>query len=193
MSVDRAVFEFIYSLNGNALFDQTFLFMAEYLVFLIPLSILFLWFQDRRGKEDALFTTSSTVAGIMVSYLMGVFYMHENPSAVYDTLVSFHPENSFPSQHTASMIAATFPLLKKSRKKLGWLMTVSALLTGFSRIYIGEHWPVDILGSLFAAFLGFAIVCFSWERVETVWRSGLDLYENVEEKLFSHSLEIKER
>lgn len=160
--------------------------MAEYLVLLIPLTLVYLWFRGRGGKEDAVFTAYSTVTGIVFAYLMGLFFMHENPSASYDTIASFHPENSFPSQHTASVFGAAFPLLIRERKRFGWMMFSAAVLTGFSRIYIGEHWPLDILGAAVAGAVGLGIAYLSWDKLKPLWNPGIDLYEEIEAAVRKH-------
>ena len=183
MSWDQTGFQVIYSLTGNPLLDQLMSFMAEFLVLLIPLTLVYLWFQDREGREDALFTAYSTVTGIIFAYFMGLFFTHENPSATFDTIATFHPENSFPSQHTAAVFAAAFPLIFRDRRKIGFTMFLAAALTGFSRIYIGEHWPLDILGAAAAGAIGLGVAYLSWDKLKLLWSPGIDLYENIEERL----------
>jgi undecaprenyl-diphosphatase len=182
MAWDQAGFQLIYSLTGNSFLDQTMYFMAEFLVLLIPLSLIYLWFQSREGKEDAAFAAYSTITGIIFTYVMGLFYAHENPSAVYDTVISYHPENSFPSQHTAAMFGAAFPLLYRERKDLGWMMLGAGVTTGFSRVYIGEHWPIDILGAIFAGAVGLGIAYPSWDKLEPLWSPIINLFEKGEEQ-----------
>jgi undecaprenyl-diphosphatase len=182
MTVGENLFLQIQVFTGNPFIDSTMYFLAEFLVLLIPLTFIYLWFQDREGKEDSVFAAYSTVLGILTTYLLGLFYAHQNPSATYETIIAYHPENSFPSQHTAAMFGAAFPLLYRHREKLGYLMVVVAVLTGFSRVYIGEHWPIDILGSALAAGIGLGVAHFSWDILEPVWRPILDQAEKLEGK-----------
>jgi undecaprenyl-diphosphatase len=184
MSLKELGFRQIYALTGNPLVDQLMLFLAEFLVLLVPLSLIYLWFEDREGKEDSLFTAYSAVLSILIAYFLGVFYSHENPSATYDTIVSFRPENSFPSQHTAAMIGTALPLLYRDRERLGWLILAAGVLTGLSRIYVGEHWPIDILGSALAAGIGLGISYISWDMLEPVRSPVIELAEKIEEELF---------
>jgi len=182
MTFDQAVYLPIYNMTGNPLLNQTMYFLAEFLVLLIPASLIYIWFQDREGKEDSLFVAYSTVAGILFTYFMGLFYAHENPSAFYDTVIAYHPENSFPSQHTTAMFGAAFPLLYRKRDKLGWVVLVAAVLTGFSRIYIGEHWPIDILGAVIAGAAGLGIAITTWDKLEPVWGRLIEFEKKVEER-----------
>ena len=55
---------------------------------------------------------------------------------------------SFPSGHTSGSFSAMLALYKWVPKKIGIPAVVLAALVGFSRIYIGVHYPTDVLGGI---------------------------------------------
>lgn len=58
--------------------------------------------------------------------------------------------NSFPSSHVANnMAVATLAAL--FFRKRGWLVFLPATLVAYSRIYVGSHYPSDVLVSTFLA------------------------------------------
>ena len=73
---------------------------------------------------------------------------------------------SFPSGHTVNnAIAATYFTLFYRRR--GWLYWLVALAVGYSRIYLGAHWPGDVAASL---FLGIAEALLLLGLFELIWK-----------------------
>ena len=53
---------------------------------------------------------------------------------------------SFPSSHTAITIAVVIALVPFLPRALAWVAVGYAVLVGWSRVYLGVHYPLDILG-----------------------------------------------
>lgn len=61
---------------------------------------------------------------------------------------------SFPSGHTASSFAAAFLFYREMPKRQGVPALLLAALIGFSRLYIGIHYPTDVIAG---ALIGIGI------------------------------------
>jgi undecaprenyl-diphosphatase len=83
---------------------------------------------------------------------------------------------SFPSGHmTDNVIIGTLCLL--FFRRWGWLYFVLAAAIGWSRIYLGAHWPSDVFGTAFLAageaLLVMALAEFLWKRLAPRWTPQL--------------------
>ena len=66
-----------------------------------------------------------------------------------------HPGRSFPSSHVVNNFCAATVLALFYRRR-GWLAFLPASVVAYSRVYVGAHWPSDVLISMFLA-VGLAI------------------------------------
>ena len=74
--------------------------------------------------------------------------------------------NSFPSAHAANNFAVA-AVCAVFFRRWGWLLFLPAVLVAYSRIYVGAHWPLDVLVS---CLLGIGIGLLVVVGVEALWR-----------------------
>jgi undecaprenyl-diphosphatase len=118
---------------------------------LITIAVVgYLWLERKRGA--ALFVVLAVVGGALLESLLKLGFARPRPELV-SHLVAVN-SFSFPSGH-ATMATITYLTLgvllasvqERRRMKL-YLLTVAiflALLVGVSRVYLGVHWPTDVL------------------------------------------------
>lgn len=134
------------------------------LAFLYALSFVgWLLLTGRPGA--ALFVTIAMLgAGALNTILKDVFG-RERPTVVPHLMGA--SDESYPSGHTMvsavlyPTIAALAGRLVRQRRRRLYLMSFAiflALLVAFSRVYLGVHYPSDVLGGLSAGF-AWALVC----------------------------------
>lgn len=155
----------------NILLDQSMIFLAKYLPYLIVLAFIF-WFLRNRRKNWYIFSISlglAIVARFGIVFLIRLFYYHPRPFVVLDDigqLLDYNLSSSFPSGHAAFFFAlATGTHL--FNKKAGTVLLVLAGLNGFARVFVGIHWPADVL---FGAFIGI-LVTIVFKKVYTKFLS----------------------
>jgi undecaprenyl-diphosphatase len=77
--------------------------------------------------------------------------------------------SSFPSSHSAvtAALATTLILAYRRRIRLIWSALLIPIIIGWSRIYVGVHYPTDVLGGW---VLGGLIAASVWKAV-SVWQA----------------------
>lgn len=76
--------------------------------------------------------------------------------------------NSFPSGHASNNFAIAAVACVFFRR-WGWVLVLPAALVSYSRVYVGSHWPSDIVVS---AFLGAGLGLLTCAVAETLWRKA---------------------
>lgn len=92
-----------------------------------------------------------------------------NPALLFDPISPETGSNSFPSGHTAFAVAFAFALYFLVRGTLSgvitaWSGAVLAVVVAWSRIYIGVHYPSDVVASFLATTAAVIVLAGLWNR-----------------------------
>lgn len=131
-------------------------FATKYLVLLIPSGILYLWIAGgNRNRQTAIALVLALLIAIFASYLIGQFAFRPRPFMIGlgSALIEHRPNSSFPSNHGLVFVTCAALLFLTRRSKIAWAATVTGIAVAWSRIYVGVHYPFDMLGSLVIAAL----------------------------------------
>jgi undecaprenyl-diphosphatase len=127
------------------------------------------------GKRHmAMFLCSSVVGGLLISVVLKDLFQRPRPDlvpyAVYASSTSFPSGHSMMSAVTYLTLGALLARSQERKRLKAYLLIVAALLTlmiGASRVYLGVHWPTDVLGG-WTAGACWAILCWLVAR----WLQG---------------------
>lgn len=162
-------------INGLAghysLLDNTMIFTARDLVYIVFAVALIcvgrLLYKDERKPVVYFFVTLGV--SFLLLQLMSLLNVDHRPFMDHHLtqLVPHAPGKSFPSDHTTVSTAIAIGVLFFTRfKKTGALLLVGAAAIGLARIYVGVHYPADILGGLFTGILGGTLVYIAKRLIE---------------------------
>ncbi len=163
--------------------NSTMVFLAEYMVYFLGLIIIAYWFtQSRQNKMVIIQAMIAFITAEIIGKLAGKLHLNYQPFAALpnvNKLVDHAVDNSFPSDHTILFFSIYFSFWLV-RKKARWLWLVLAFCVAISRIWVGVHYPFDILTG---ALIGIISALFSyWLTPQiTFIKQLLNLYEKIEQ------------
>lgn len=160
MDTNTALFFQIFNLSHKSIIlDKIMVFGAEYAVYFAALLTLFLFFYGK-SKEKKAFVLAiiSAIITIFIIQLIRFFFYEPRPFITFpiETLIKHPADASFPSGHASRMAAITFPYLFYKSKYFP-LFLFLMLWVGFSRIFVGVHYPFDVLGGFATGFVSTGI------------------------------------
>lgn len=182
--IDHQLFLLINNYFNSHAVDQFFLFFSFYpLIIWLGLGILLIWIEEKRDKTFLpRLIIALILAGVVVSVICKPLFKRPRPDLTYikeihlvdeqPALVSFNNDFSFPSGHAAVAFAGLYIVIKepnrfyRKKKQLlkrkiisNWIFVLIALLTALSRIYLGKHYPLDVIIGGIVGWMVAWVVC----------------------------------
>jgi len=162
--MENFLFNLIHGLAGKWwLLDWLGIFFAEYLAYIIVILAIFILFREKNWRQRIYFFALASLSVILargiITEIIRLFYYRPRPflALQFQSLLGNSDiAGSFPSGHATAYFAlalAVFYFLRQTNNglKLGWWFLALALIMGVARIFVGVHWPSDIL---FGALIG---------------------------------------
>ena len=163
-NADKALFLWINALVGYApAIDAAMSWLAsDYLVPVsMGLTLVALWFIGRDGPgrmryQIGMFTALTAMAlSSLVVLISNALFFRPRPFDGLDgiNLLFYQPtDSSFPSNSAAAAFAIAAAVWCVNRR-IGAALFIAAAVYGFSRVYVGVHYPADILGGAVIALV----------------------------------------
>lgn len=134
--------------------DRLAIFFAVYVGYILLAFLIYLWLTRPDSKRMVVVALIAAIfARLVITNIIRFLYVHPRPFDVMQVrqLIS-ESGSSFPSGHAAFFFALSAVVYIYDRK-LGWVFFVISALMGFARIYVGVHWPFDILAGVVVGIL----------------------------------------
>ncbi len=136
-------------------------FFGNYGIGMIIIAVIFIILKRTR-RTGANIGLAMGLGAFVVNLIIKPFVMRPRPYVTMEELKPLVKEmkdpHSFPSGHTQAAFALAVSMCLVLRKKIVSILALAfAVLMGFSRLYVGAHYPSDVIaGALIGTAAAFA-------------------------------------
>ena len=170
--------------NRSVIIDALMITVSKLVPYVYMLVLAGLFVKGFRVNSFKLRAESFATGVLLVLCLIGSFILGsmfyesrpfvENPETIL--ILNHAADASFPSDHAVGTMAIACGILFY-RWKWGTWMVYGSILVGFSRVFVGNHYPGDILGAFILVWILTAIYN------KTIRRGVVRLYRGLDTRL----------
>jgi undecaprenyl-diphosphatase len=146
---DYGLFTTINGLAGrSAVVDTLMLGSAKYLPLIFALALIALWLTWKPcNQRGAFLAGSSALIALGIGQLLGYAFPRPRPYVAHSVnlLIGRSADTSFPSDHATLGFAVAVMVWQYNRRVGAWLL-ILAFILAFSRVFVGAHYPGDVVG-----------------------------------------------
>ncbi len=151
-SLDRAFFYLLNTQGQNSFFDWFMPFMSDLKNFTYVLAVLGLWVLWKEKKAGVIFLVFIGLTLLLTdqfsSHWLKAWVGRVRPCHVLQgvhMLTDCNTSYSFPSSHAVNIFAAAYFLARPFPRYAPFFYGIAAIV-GYARVYLGIHYPFDVIG-----------------------------------------------
>ena len=161
--MNERVFNLIFRWAGkNSLLDALGVFLASFLLYAVIGLVVFFVFLKKRSRERLFFLVKIALAMILsrgiILEVINFTFPYSRPFVLLGLKPLFEVAGpAFPSGHAITLFTLT-TVVFLANWRWGLILGALSAVNGLARIFVGVHWPLDILsGAFFGILSGFLI------------------------------------
>lgn len=168
-ALDRIISEHRNSFLNGAMPIITY--AGDLIFWVIIIAYLFL-FGNRKKKKIGLILLIGLCISFLLVYGLKEGFARDRPALSEDKILvdSFYSDYSFPSGHTARGFFGFIIIFANFKKRYSFPILGLVTLVAYSRVYVGLHYPTDIIGGIFLGICLAAVLLIFSEKFEIIFK-----------------------
>ncbi|WP_409264447.1 phosphatase PAP2 family protein [Pseudomonas sp. KCJK9000] len=142
--------------------------IAAGLIYLLPLLLVGFWLWGNPAERRLMLKAALvTVIALLANQLIWAVWPHPRPFVIGlgHTWMMHAPDSSFPSDHMTVFACIGLTLLLDGLSGWGVIILLTGLSVAWARVFLGVHFPLDMLGAMLVSLLAYAGLSPVWRRV----------------------------
>lgn len=164
LAIDLKILEFIHTDIDPVIFkimdSISFIGSSKFLIPAIGIVIIFMIYRKRYHISKLL--VFSTLGSWILNYLLKFVFNRTRPvdfSLIEQGGLSYPSGHSMVSMSMYLSIAYLLIKYRNTNRRLSYAIAlILVFIMGFSRLYLGVHWPTDIIGGFIMGYLYFRLM-----------------------------------
>ena len=143
-------------------------FFAVDLLYALPVFLLLYWFFGNEAKKEVVLKSIFVMfISLCVGQLILTLFPHPRPFmlGLGSSLLHHAANSSFPSHHMTFFCSVAISFFLAKNYTFGAILSVLSLLVAWSRIYLGVHFPFDMIGAFFLSLCVALLFEPLWKRI----------------------------
>jgi undecaprenyl-diphosphatase len=179
-------YELFQAINQNAghhpFLDGLMVFVTKDALAIFAVVLLLMWFFGKeKYKYTVVFAAITGALGLFINFILGHIYYEPRPFVTHHVhlLIQHAKDSGFPSDHSTGAFSLALAVLWRKHRKIGFGMLLFAILTGISRVYVGHHYPFDVLASIIVSLIISSLVYTFHSVFQPIARFIISTYNRI--------------
>ncbi|MDA8443255.1 MAG: phosphatase PAP2 family protein [Peptococcaceae bacterium] len=161
------------------LLDTTMSFLAQYALEIYALLFVIAWFvlpKPEVKRRNALVVMGlAGVLALLLNVLLAHLWFRPRPFVTlkqgsFTQLIPHSADSSFPSDHAAGSFGFAAGSWYRAERWVSISFTCLAVLVGVARVYVGVHWPTDVIAGVIVGIVSAVIMKRFSDKFEPLTR-----------------------